>query len=113
MLGKAHLLLAAILLLAPGAAAGGEPEPREGQDSGSKALRGAAEYASLEVSPQSVRSIVRALDFLAKQQGKDGSFGSNGQHRAAMPTIELAERITARATALLAKWERERDPLSG
>ncbi len=64
------------------AEAGPAGEAKAGDD---RPARGASELANLEISPQAVRSVSKALDFLATQQGRDGSFsGPGGQHRAAM-----------------------------
>ena len=73
----------------------GEPvkpaEPAEGQEaeapekSKEDLLRGASAIAELEVTPEAARAITKALDFIAAQQQRDGSFAANGgQHRAAM-----------------------------
>lgn len=59
-----------------------EPAAREG--GAEAAPRGTGGSAELEVSPEAAASIRKALDFLATQQNKDGSFTGNGQYRAAM-----------------------------
>jgi len=80
-------LLAALLLALPAAALGGEPpKPKEGEKPKAEPkLRGTGGHAELAVSPKAARAIGRALDYMARQQQKDGGFSANGgQHRAAM-----------------------------
>ena len=85
MAAKFLLTVAALLLLAPALGAGEPAGPKEPKGPGGPGARGASDQADLEVSPQAVRSISKALDFMANQQAKDGSFsGAGGQHRAAM-----------------------------
>ena len=87
MIGKRLPLLAAALLL-PCLSLAGEPAPRKEPKPKAKPepkLRGTGSSARLEVTPKAARAISKACDFLAKLQGKDGSFeGRGGQHRAAM-----------------------------
>ena len=85
-------LLAVAVLVAPIPFMAGEPaEPAKGQEaappeeSEEDRLRGASAIAELEVTPEAARAITKALDFIAAQQQRDGSFAANGgQHRAAM-----------------------------
>jgi hypothetical protein len=48
-------------------------------------LKGTGESAELQVTPRQSRAIVKALDYIARKQNRDGSFAAtNGQHRAAI-----------------------------
>jgi hypothetical protein len=83
------LILAAATWLSP-ALAGQPAKPKETKKKPKVEPkgRGTGSHAELEVTPKAARAIRRALDYLAKQQGKDGSFGTStrgyGGHRAAM-----------------------------
>jgi hypothetical protein len=72
-------------------AGGGKPkkEPGKEKKKAGAAARGTGSVARLDITPKHARAVKRALDFLAKQQSKDGSFntsrrGFGGGHRAAM-----------------------------
>jgi hypothetical protein len=88
ILALAAAILAGLMLPArSGEAPGGapaEPPPKAGDGP----VRGTGSDAALEISPKQAKAIERALDFLALQQAKDGSFGvsemGGGGHRAAM-----------------------------
>jgi hypothetical protein len=96
------LLVASAVVLSPIAICGEKAKPaKEKPATGKKAKKGAEKpgagakikgtgaKAELTVTPKAARTISRALDYVAKQQSKDGSFGTGGRgygggHRAAM-----------------------------
>jgi len=72
-----------VMLLGSVPALAGEPVKKGGEAERAKpAPRGTGGHAELTVTPKAARAMRRALDFLAKQQNRDGSFCST--HRAAM-----------------------------
>ncbi len=82
-----HLIAATSLLLAlTGASLAGQPPEKPAEDDAP--ARGTGVHAELVVTPQAARSIQRGLDYMARQQSRDGSFGGGtagyGGHRAAM-----------------------------
>ncbi len=85
---KRSLRVLIVLVLAlPLASSAGEPAPKKEPKPKPKAepkVRGTGSSARLEVTPKAARAISRACDYLAKQQSKDGSFGTGRSHRAAM-----------------------------
>jgi hypothetical protein len=84
---------------APAAGAGKGQEPAGKKEEGPDA-RGTGGYAELEVSPEAATAIRRALDFLATQQAKDGSFTGQGtQYRAAMTGLAGLAFLSAGHTA--------------
>jgi hypothetical protein len=74
------------LAVAPSLAQAGTPKKKaEAKGEKKSPVRGTGAHAELTVSVKAARTIRRALDFMAKQQQKDGSFTARGgQHRAAM-----------------------------
>jgi hypothetical protein len=84
----ARLSVVLLLLISPALVSAGEPAGgKRKKDEGSTAAepRGTGSAADLNVTPKQARAIRRALDFIAKKQGRDGSFSApGGKHRAAM-----------------------------
>jgi len=92
-MARYSLILSSFLLLTSAAVAcGGEKgkPAKAGKDNDEKrtagaSARGTGTHADLKVTAKAARAIQRGLDYIAKQQGKDGSFSANGgQHRAAI-----------------------------
>jgi hypothetical protein len=85
------VLAAAISVGALGGEVKKQPTAGKDGDAGAKGKepRGTGGWADLSITPKHARAVKRALDFLAKQQSKDGSFSTGGRgwgggHRAAM-----------------------------
>jgi hypothetical protein len=87
-LALAVVVLAAVGFWARAGEAPGKTPADTPAKTGDGPVRGTGGDAALQISPKHAKAIERALDFLATQQAKDGSFGvsemGGGGHRAAM-----------------------------